>query len=50
MSVLTGMELVYLYHSGFALLGESFTVVFDYYEDSESAVSGILHDELLQRP
>lgn len=44
------MELVYLYHSGFALLGESFTVVFDYYEDSESAVSGILHDELLQRP
>lgn len=44
------MELVYLYHSGFALLGEAFTIIFDYYEDSKTAVSGVLHDELLQRP
>lgn len=44
------MELIYLYHSGFALLGDGFTVVFDYFEDSESAAEGILHRELLQRP
>lgn len=44
------MELVYLYHSGFALLGEAFTIVFDYYEDSEAADSGVLHRELLNRP
>lgn len=28
------MELVYIYHSGFALLGEGFTVIIDYYRDS----------------
>lgn len=44
------MELVYLYHSGFALLGEAFTLLFDYYEDSEAPDSGILHRELLDRP
>lgn len=44
------MELIYLYHSGFALLGEEFTVVFDFYEDSESSVRGCVHDELLDRP
>lgn len=44
------MELVYLYHSGFALLGEAFTLIFDYYEDSEAADSGVLHRELLGRP
>lgn len=44
------MELIYLYHSGFALAGGNFTLVFDYFEDSESADCGILHNELLQRP
>ncbi len=43
------MELVYLYHSGFALLGEAFTLLFDYYEDSETADSGVLHRKLLDR-
>lgn len=44
------MELIYLYHSGFALLGEAFTLLFDYYEDSETSDSGVLHRELLCRP
>lgn len=44
------MELIYLYHSGFVLLGENFTVVLDYFEDSEGATEGILHRELLHRP
>ncbi len=43
------MELIYLYHSGFALLGEGFTIIMDYFEDSVSATSGIVHDELLKR-
>ena len=43
------MELIYLYHSGFALTGSGFTLVFDYFEDSEGPDSGILHSELLQR-
>ena len=29
------MELIYIYHSGFALLGDGFTVIMDYYRDSE---------------
>ncbi len=28
------MKLVYIYHSGFALEGEGFTVIIDYYRDS----------------
>ena len=44
------MKLIYLYHSGFALLGEGYTIIFDYFEDSASPSSGIVHDELLQRP
>ncbi|MGL5272578.1 MAG: MBL fold metallo-hydrolase [Phocaeicola sp.] len=28
------MQLIYLFHSGFALLGEGYTVVFDYYRDT----------------
>ena len=44
------MKLIYLYHSGFALLGEGYTIIFDYFEDSVSPSSGIVHNELLQRP
>lgn len=44
------MELIYLYHSGFALLGDGFTIVFDYFEDSETVAEGVLHRELLHRP
>lgn len=49
------MELVYIFHSGFALLGDGFTVVMDYYMDSKEygdngvSGSGILHDEILNR-
>lgn len=49
------MELVYIFHSGFALLGDGFTVVMDYYMDSKEygddgvLHSGILHDGILQR-
>lgn len=35
------MKLIYLYHSGFALLGEGYTIIFDYFEDSASPSSGI---------
>lgn len=31
------MELIYIYHSGFALLGDGFTVIIDYYRDSADA-------------
>lgn len=44
------MELVYLYHSGFALLADGVTVIMDYFEDSVSAGAGVLHDRILQRP
>lgn len=44
------MELIYLFHSGFALLGRGYTIIFDYYEDSVSADEGIVHEELLRRP
>lgn len=44
------MELVYLYHSGFALLGDGYTIVMDYFEDSVSSSEGVLHDEILKRP
>ena len=44
------MKLIYLYHSGFALLGDDFTLIFDYWKDSESDGDGILHRELLKRP
>lgn len=44
------MRLVYLYHSGFVLLGEDYTVVMDYEEDSVSLSEGVLHDKILERP
>ena len=43
------MKLIYLYHSGFALLGEGYTLIFDYFEDSVSADKGIVHEQLLSR-
>ena len=45
------MKLIYIYHSGFALEGESFTVIIDYYKDSASQpLTGVVHDELIKRP
>lgn len=43
------MELIYLHHSGFALLDNNLTVVIDYFEDSISETEGILHEKLLNR-
>lgn len=41
------MKLIYIYHSGFALVGENFTVIIDYYKDSASQLlTGVVHDEL----
>lgn len=40
------MELTYLYHSGFALEGEGFTLIADYWRDS---VTGTV-EKLLERP
>lgn len=45
------MKLIYIYHSCFALVGESFTVIIDYYKDSAlRPLVGLVHDELLKRP
>jgi len=46
------MELIYIYHSGFAIEADNVTIIIDYYKDSsETELSqGVVHDELLQRP
>lgn len=46
------MQLIYIYHSGFAILNNDATVIIDYYKDSfiEKINSGIVHEELLKRP
>lgn len=44
------MKLTYIYHSCFAIEGEWFTVILDYFRDSEGEHKGIVHDYLLSRP
>lgn len=45
------MKGIYIYHSGFALLGERSTVIIDYYKDSaDNPLVGVVHGELLRRP
>lgn len=46
------MQLIYIYHSCFAILSNDSTVIIDYYKDSviEKMNSGIIHEELLKRP
>ena len=45
------MKLIFIYHSCFALVGESFIVIIDYYKDSaRRPLVGVVHDELLKRP
>ncbi len=39
-------DLVYLYHSGFALCFDNFSVLIDFYEDSADARHGFAHDKL----
>ncbi|WP_299231338.1 MBL fold metallo-hydrolase [uncultured Bacteroides sp.] len=43
------MELIYLHHSGFVILTNNAAIVIDYFEDSLSENTGILHDKVLQR-
>ena len=43
-------DLVYLYHSGFALCFDKFSVLIDYYEDSMGTQTGFVHDHLVKRP
>ena len=40
------MKLTYIYHSCFAIEGEWFTIILDYFKDA----GGIVHDYLLTRP
>jgi len=43
------MKLTYIYHSGFAIEGDGFTIVIDYYKDSSGNYSGgVVHDRLLK--
>lgn len=43
------MEIIYLHHSGFAILANQFTIIIDFFEDSESESCGIVHDKLLNK-
>lgn len=44
------MKLTYIYHSGFAIEGDGFTIIIDYYKDSDDNKSkGIVYSELLKR-
>lgn len=45
------MKLTYIYHSGFAIEGNDFTIIIDYYKDtSPDPGKGYVHSQLLQRP
>lgn len=45
------MRLIYIYHSGFAIEAEGFSILIDYFKDSGSSPDkGYVHDELLHRP
>lgn len=45
------MKLTYIYHSGFAIEGNGFTIIIDYYKDTSSEPEkGYVHSRLLQRP
>lgn len=45
------MKLTYIYHSGFAIEGNGFTIILDYYKDSsDNDEQGIVHQKLLKNP
>lgn len=45
------MKLTYIYHSGFAIEGDGFTIIIDYYKDSsDQEKEGIVYKELLNKP
>jgi len=44
------MKLTYIYHSGYAIEGDGFTIIIDYYKDSSDIPGeGIVHKELLKK-
>lgn len=43
------MKLTYICHSGFAIEGDGFTLIIDYYKDSDGDGKGAVHDYLLHR-
>lgn len=43
------MKLYYIYHSGFAIVGQTAIVIIDFWEDSIDALHGIIHNELLNQ-
>lgn len=44
------MKLTYIYHSGFAIEGDGFTIIIDYYKDSSgNEKEGIVHNTLLKK-
>lgn len=48
------MKITYIYHSGFAIEGEGFTVIIDFYKDTErkpdNDYTNYVHDILLKKP
>ncbi len=45
------MKLTYIYHSCYAIEGDAFTIIIDYYEDTDKpAETGLIHSHLLNRP
>lgn len=45
------MRLIYIYHSGFAIEAEGYSLLIDYYKDpSGKGGKGFVHEELLRRP
>lgn len=45
------MRLIYIYHSGFAIEADGFSILIDYYRDTVKAPGkGFVHEELLHRP
>ena len=44
------MRLTYIYHSGFAIETEGYTILIDYFKDTgKTPDTGFVHDELLRR-
>lgn len=44
------MKLTYIYHSGYAIEGNDFTIIIDYFKDSSDNINeGIVHKELLKK-
>lgn len=43
------MKLTYIFHSGYAIEGDDFTIIIDYYKDSSDiSGEGIVYKELLK--